>query len=51
MKKSLALILAFVILACTVLTSCSEKAADETTADTTQNAANAETTSDTETET
>ena len=51
MKKSLSLILASVILACAALTSCSEKAADETTADTTPTAANAETAADTETET
>ena len=51
MKKSLSLILASVILACAALTSCSEKAADETTADTTPTTANAETAADTETET
>ena len=51
MKKSLSLLLASVILACAALTSCSEKAADETTADTTPTAANAETAADTETET
>ena len=51
MKKSLSLILASIILACAALTSCSEKAADETTADTTPTTANAETAADTETET
>ena len=51
MKKSLSLLLASVILVCAALTSCSEKAADETTADTTPTAANAETAADTETET
>ena len=50
MKKSLSLILASVILACAALTSCSEKAADETTADTTPTTANAETAADTETD-
>ena len=51
MKKSLALILASVILACTALTSCSEKTHDETEAETTPAAANAESSTDAETET
>lgn len=51
MKKALSLILCVLLASCTLLTSCSEKVSDETTADTTSNAANPTSESETETET